>query len=100
MKPTKHTKEYYLWGECAKHIETVLTCSLRRSGHDFWLLVLERADPARGSFFSICDEWSDLDVHPDTEPWQVEIIDAILAEFGEVHTLKSGLKYTEAEFMW
>jgi hypothetical protein len=91
-KPKPKTMKYWDYSECRNYVELKYGFTERDYAgrftpksnpeapyQDFWHFVVDRA-PIRtnGQFFTMHDEWKD-----GAEPWQQEIIEKYLIEFGK-----------------
>lgn len=90
-KPSKHTVEYWDYMECVKWINHKYDVDIddfqgrfRNEGNkdteyqSFWHYVVEFADVHNGTFIYMDEDWKE-----GAEPWQAQIADWFLEEFGE-----------------
>lgn len=90
-KPKPKVVKHLNYHECAKYIESKLGYDLRDTlgkfknsylpsveYRDFWHFIIDTQSPSNGDYIYI-----DSGLKEDAEPWQIEIIDRFIKEFGD-----------------
>lgn len=91
-KPTKKTVQFYDYVECSNHLQKKYSYDERNYAgkkfngkkddapyQDFWHFVLYKTDLGNDSYFTMDNSW----LKDAKEPWQKEILERYLSEFGE-----------------